>query len=596
MAKYIVDLQEIYEDKSDIDEYLISTDTRAITNTFTRQPTVKNDTRVALSPSEKMNVSMEKIDRYLQQLKEVAFYNPLATINATISSEENQVFTAKVVKSFYDSYTIQMGKLNAFANMYKYNFNAGTLINPLSDAMLKTNTKATALEWLKLSEAIVGTANNLTVYDANSNAATTLKAYTKDDTSTPEYLYGSLSGSLYNVKPFKSGNVKVGEATLSNTTNELRIYNYNGSLSSSGAVKAKQIIDSTSAYVEFTNNLGKILVINSARQACTINSGGTLVGDPITLTWKGELNTPKYVFGGPDRNNVHVYSPENFSVKHAETAGSADNATNAGSAENAEYAKTAGSAGTADYAKTAGSATSADTANSAGTAISAGSATTAESANKVWTQSHNGSWYINSNYSNNTEEYFVTDAKCTDGSVKPIWVGKATTAVTAARATAADKAAQADLANAVAWSNVTNKPMNIGTKMKIVTASGKFGGAPGLLQNSQVVIGLNDIDAPIGTTIHYSLIMVLNIAIHDELSINQNLKNSHMGNDIFNGTPIFYDGDAYYKQVVNVYSGNYNKTQTENDIMYYASIKDFFGTYGGNIGDISVKILLFYNY
>lgn len=27
MAKYIVDLQEIYEDKSDIDEYLITTDT-----------------------------------------------------------------------------------------------------------------------------------------------------------------------------------------------------------------------------------------------------------------------------------------------------------------------------------------------------------------------------------------------------------------------------------------------------------------------------------------------------------------------------------------------------------------------------------------
>ena len=61
----------------------------------------------------------------------------------------------------------------------------------------------------------------------------------------------------------------------------------------------------------------------------------------------------------------------------------------------------------------------------------AATATTATSANKVWTQSHNGSWYIDSNWDGT---YFQTNAKSTDGSTLPIKVGYAGTADSASYA------------------------------------------------------------------------------------------------------------------------------------------------------------------
>ena len=55
-------------------------------------------------------------------------------------------------------------------------------------------------------------------------------------------------------------------------------------------------------------------------------------------------------------------------------------------------------------------------------------------ANNVWTQSHNGSWYINSNW-NGT--YFITNAKSTDGSTLPIWVNNSGYADSAGNASTA---------------------------------------------------------------------------------------------------------------------------------------------------------------
>lgn len=68
---------------------------------------------------------------------------------------------------------------------------------------------------------------------------------------------------------------------------------------------------------------------------------------------------------------------------------------------------------------------------------------TASFANTVWTQSHQGSWYINSNWDGSN---FITNAKSSDGSVLPIWVNKA------------GYADSAGSANSVAWANVSGKP------------------------------------------------------------------------------------------------------------------------------------------
>ena len=362
MAKYIVDLQEIYEDKSDIDEYLITTDTRAITNTFTRQPTVKIDTRVALNPSEKLDVSMQKIDRYLQQLKDVAFYNPLTNINTTISSEANQVFTAKVVKTFYDNYTETDARTKAMADAYGWDFPSGALKQKIADAMLKTNSAGTGLEWKKLSETTVNKANKLSVYDQYSNDVSNFTANVKDDRNAPVYIYGTTQAEPYKARPYLATNTSVKSAVSSTKASNLKMFTAAGTeLSPEGLITAKEI-SSGNNYVEFMNNVSKVLVINSAREASSVNSGGILGGGLITFTWKGETGTPDYVFGGPSKDKVHVYQPRNFSVKHATSADSANNANHATSADEATHATSADSANNATKATSATKAENADNA------------------------------------------------------------------------------------------------------------------------------------------------------------------------------------------------------------------------------------------
>ena len=383
MAKYIVDLQEIYEDKSDIDEYLITTDTRAITNTFTRQPTVKSDTRVALNPSEKLDVSMQKIDRYLQQLKDVAFYNPLTNINTTISSEANQVFTAKVVKTFYDNYTETDGRAKAMADAYCWNFTSGALQQKISDAILKTTSDGSRFELTKLSETTVKKAHMLSVYDQYSNDVSNFTANVKDDRNAPVYIYGTTQTEPYKARPYLATNTSVKSAVSSTKASNLKMFTAAGTeLSPEGLITAKEI-SSGNNYVEFMNNVSKVLVINSAREASSVNSGGILGGGLITFTWKGETGTPEYVFGGPSKDKVHVYQPKNFSVNYATTAGSADYATRSGHAVNADEATHATSADTADNADEATHATSADTADKATKADKADRATNADNADEA---------------------------------------------------------------------------------------------------------------------------------------------------------------------------------------------------------------------
>ena len=383
MAKYIVDLQEIYEDKSDIDEYLITTDTRAITNTFTRQPTVKSDTRVALNPSEKLDVSMQKIDRYLQQLKDVAFYNPLTNINTTISSEANQVFTAKVVKTFYDNYTETDGRAKAMADAYCWNFTSGALKQKIADAILKTTSDGSRFELTKLSDTTVKKAHMLSVYDQYSNDVSNFTANVKDDRNAPVYIYGTTQAEPYKARPYLATNTSVKSAVSSTKASNLKMFTAAGTeLSPEGLITAKEI-SSGNNYVEFMNNVSKVLVINSAREASSVNSGGILGGGLITFTWKGETGTPEYVFGGPSKDKVHVYQPKNFSVNYATTAGSTDYATNSGHADNADEATHATSADSADNADEATHATSADTADKATKADKADRATNADNADEA---------------------------------------------------------------------------------------------------------------------------------------------------------------------------------------------------------------------
>lgn len=85
------------------------------------------------------------------------------------------------------------------------------------------------------------------------------------------------------------------------------------------------------------------------------------------FNWSGQGGQPTWLWGSNDGTNMYVWNPSNFSVNYANSAG---------------------------YA------------------------------NRVWTQSHNGSWYINSNW-NGT--YFVTNARENGGGELPISVGNADT-------------------------------------------------------------------------------------------------------------------------------------------------------------------------
>ena len=475
MAKYIVDLQEIYEDKSDIDEYLITTDTRAITNTFTRQPTVKSDTRVALNPSEKLDVSMQKIDRYLQQLKDVAFYNPLTNINTTISSEANQVFTAKVVKTFYDNYTETDGRAKAMADAYCWNFTSGALQQKIPDAILKTTSDGSRFELTKLSETTVKKANMLSVYDQYSNDVSNFTANVKDDRNAPVYIYGTTQAEPYKARPYLATNTSVKNAVSSTKASNLKMFTAAGTeLSPEGLITAKEI-SSGNNYVELMNNVSKVLVINSAREASSVNSGGILGGGLITFTWKGETGTPEYVFGGPSKDKVHVYQPKNFSVKHATTSDSTEYATNSGHADNADNASHAGSADSADNANNASHATSADTADKATKADKADRATNADNADEAAhaaeanhaTSADEATHATSADSANNanhaTSADNATHAASADNANNADHAGSAdnashaTSADSANNANHAASAVTADLANAVEWKNITGR-------------------------------------------------------------------------------------------------------------------------------------------
>ena len=629
MAKYIVDLQEIYEDKSDIDEYLITTDTRAITNTFTRQPTVKSDTRVALNPSEKLDVSMQKIDRYLQQLKDVAFYNPLTNINTTISSEANQVFTAKVVKTFYDNYTETDARTKAMANAYGWDFTSGALQQKISDAILKTNSAGTGLEWKKLSETTVNKANKLSVYDQNSNDVSNFTANVKDDRNAPVYIYGTTQAEPYKARPYLATNTSVKSAVSSTKASNLKMFTAAGTeLSPEGLITAKEI-SSGNTYVEFMNNVSKVLVINSAREASSVNSGGILGGGLITFTWKGETGTPEYVFGGPSKDKVHVYQPKNFSVNHATTSDSTDYATNSGHADRADNATHATSADTADSANNANHATSADTADKATKADKADRATNADNADEAAhaaeanhatsadeaTHATSADSANNANHATSADEAthatsadsanhatsaesansanHATSAESANSANHAASADSATTAGSATTATtagSANTAGTANYANSAPWAGVTGKPIMM--QVKYFNGSNKpFGLTNGAIYTQD--LGLYGICGSItkGSRICYTVIMTANIQHGEDFLVYQKLAS---------GSSTVYSSERveHYKdvnntgQIMNVYSGYYTAGNST-DITYSLCCADA-TTSSGSLGHLNVGIVMFY--
>ena len=99
-------------------------------------------------------------------------------------------------------------------------------------------------------------------------------------------------------------------------------------------------------------------------------SAASVANDATGLSFHGTEpveKQPVWMWGGADANSAYVYKPENLSVKHAETAGTADKAK---TADKASIADTATSATTADTAKSADTAKTADSATKAATADS----------------------------------------------------------------------------------------------------------------------------------------------------------------------------------------------------------------------------------
>lgn len=348
MAKYIVDLQEIYEDKSDIDEYLITTDSRAITNTFTRKPNAENDARVNLTPGEKLNTSMEKIDRVLLQLKPGAFYKTLKNMNATIESDE-QTFSAKAIRGFYNSHLKTAIDLNNMAQGFGWKLGDTSLdISPgplkeISNAMLKTTANGKKLEWVPLSSTTVGKSNKLSVYDKNNNDSANFTANVKNDESTPEYLYGSAAATPYKAAPYAIKNISVNSADNADKSDYLNIWSPNQRGRERDTMFAvvldphtdNDIIDEgimrADNFVQIQTTGHRHELIENAQTACYLYSDGILGKNVLCFSTKvnedkGRDNAPlapPYILGSTNGNKYQPFQQSNLKVGYAINAGNA---------------------------------------------------------------------------------------------------------------------------------------------------------------------------------------------------------------------------------------------------------------------------------
>lgn len=147
-------------------------------------------------------------------------------------------------------------------------------------------------------------------------------------------------------------------------------------------------------------------------------SAASVMNDATGLSFHGNEPTtkqPVWIWGGADANSAYIYKPENLSVKHAETAG------------------------IADEAKIAGKAVSADSATKAATADSVD-----------WAGIKNAPAFLT--------EVKWADIKDAPDISKPAQGGTADTAKTAEKAALADRALKADEADGVDWTGVKNAP------------------------------------------------------------------------------------------------------------------------------------------
>ena len=93
-------------------------------------------------------------------------------------------------------------------------------------------------------------------------------------------------------------------------------------------------IDNDSAngigYIPTSNvSVGRADSAGSATVAAYLGANGN-VNSPMQFIWSGQEGQPAWLFGGDTFSSIYVYNPANFSVNHANTAGSATKATQDG--------------------------------------------------------------------------------------------------------------------------------------------------------------------------------------------------------------------------------------------------------------------------
>lgn len=121
---------------------------------------------------------------------------------------------------------------------------------------------------------------------------------------------------------------------------------FRGEADSAGSVSWDGIINKPTSFPASTHNHDSSYPSKDGSRATgtwgiNVTGAAAYVGDAggttnkMRFNWTGQSGQPTWLWGGNDRDNMYVYNPANFNVKHAATADSATTATSANSAASA---------------------------------------------------------------------------------------------------------------------------------------------------------------------------------------------------------------------------------------------------------------------
>jgi hypothetical protein len=190
--------------------------------------------------------------------------------------------------------------------------------------------------------ATVASSANSVLWTNVSGRPTNISSFTNDSG------YALLTGATFSgdITTYRVGTPTTGVLYLGSNAGTRYLY-YDGTqyilngagLSVGGTVSANTAGTHTGPVIG--NVTGTASAATLADKASTLAMGGGN-GTAMTFNWSGQGGQPAWLWGGNDGVNHYVYSPSNFSVSHAATAGSATTATTADTANSVLWTNVSG--------------------------------------------------------------------------------------------------------------------------------------------------------------------------------------------------------------------------------------------------------------